>query len=169
MRATIEQLDEFHEQGKGKTPRITRENFQEYLRNPDRQALQFPSAEIAAKHGYTVEADVKPSTFEVKNLEPVSFLEESDGGSVVGKVLRGRALILEANFGLVDGQYTLDHQKEIPEEMRSFYIVLSGTLLRRSGGGLFVACLDWAVDRWVLVFLWVGGAFGGAARLVRSK
>ena len=164
---TFEQLTEFHEQVKAK--RTTLENFQDYLRNPDRRATQFPSEAIAAKYGYTVEADVKPRTFDVKNVELIPFLEKSDKGSVIGKVLRGRAIILEANFGLVDGQYMLDHQDEIPVAMRTYYIVLTGTLLRNSDGDLSVPYLDWDGGRWVLVFVWLDRDFHGHDRLARGK
>ena len=166
---TFKMLSELHNQAGGDAPRVTRENLQEFLRNPDRRAAQFPSEAIAAKYGFTVEADVKPHTFEIKDVELVLFLEKGDKGSVIGKVLRGRAIILEANFGLVDGQYMLDNQDEIPVVMRDYHNILTGTFLRDADGRLFVPCLRWHGGCWVLYFGWVGYGFNGNDRLARSN
>ncbi len=169
---TFEQLAEFHEQVKAK--RITLENFQAFLRNPDqyRGGSKFPSEFNAADlipKGWTVVEDIEPSKFQVKDLEFISFLEKGEE-YVKGEVLRQRAVKLKANLGLCDGKYLLEHQDEIPAKLRGKkYIVLSGTLLRDSGGGLHVPYLRWHGGRWVLSFIWVGLGFSAGGCLARSK
>ncbi len=169
---TFDQLTELHNQAKGYFPRITRQNLTEFLRNPDRKAMQFPSAEVAAELGYEVLADVASSVSEVKDLGYISCLEKEGEPSVSGKVLRGRAVILEANYGLLDAIYVRDHQDElqIPVEMRDKkYIVFAGTLLRLADGRLYVAYLRWDGGAWVLNFGWVGRGFGANGVLPCSK
>lgn len=168
---TFEQLTEFHEQVKAK--RITLENFQAFLRNPNRYLEgKFPSeihvADFIPK-GWEIVEDVQPSKFQVKDLEFISFLEKGEE-YVKGNVMRQRAVKLEANLGLCDGKYLLEHQDEILAKLRGKkYIVLPGTVLRDSHGDLYVPCLLWRGGRWVLDFDWVGFDFRGVVCLARSK
>ena len=178
---TFEQLSEFHEQLMAK--RITLENFQAFLRNPDqyREGNKFPSEIHAAdlipeytdkngnKKKWEIVEDIEPSKFQVKDLEFISFLEKGEE-FVKGEVMRQRAVKLKANLGLCDGKYLLEHQDEIPAKLRGKkYVVLPGTVLYDSDGNLRVPCLCWDGDRWVLSFGWVGNAFYGRDCLARSK
>ncbi|MSU74895.1 MAG: hypothetical protein EXS55_00035 [Candidatus Magasanikbacteria bacterium] len=132
--------------------------------------LQFPSSAEAAKHGFTVETDVIPTLFKANGIEYPSFFEEGDGGSVVGEVMCGRAMILEANKGLLDAVYLRDNPHLIPEEFRGKKaIVFTATRLRRSDCNLYVAGLFWRGDAWVLDFGWVGNDFGARYVLPRGK
>lgn len=163
----------------------------EGLRNGTLSAVKrnpFPSEVLAAelipeyedgsgqKRKWEVLEDVQPIEFKVGDLEFPIFLKDGDPGYIVGEELRRRAVELRGNFGLVAAKYLLEHQDEIPTEMQKFYIVLPGTLLRDSDGGLRVACLGFGGGRWVLSFRWVGhfrgfggGGFDGRGRLARCK
>ncbi|TAN33268.1 hypothetical protein EPN28_02740 [Patescibacteria group bacterium] len=125
--------------------------------------------EAGKKRKWEVVEDVAPSQFEVKDLEYVSFLEPDDPGYVNGEVMRARAVVLKANYGLVDGKRMLECQAEIPKEMQDKIIVLPGTLLRGRRGGLYVACLSWVGARWVLDVRWVVYGFGASYLLPRGK
>lgn len=176
MRPSIEQLDEFHERSKGREPRFTRKNFQEYLRNPDKRSARFPS-EIHAPElipeGYQVVVDVEPSEFDLDAMEYVGFLEEKDGKQeeyVVGKVMRGRSVILEATFGLVDLKRFLAEPEKIQAEFRGKKVIIfTGTVLRGPDGCLLVAYLFWFGDEWALGFVWLDGNFVAISVLPRSK
>lgn len=130
---------------------------------------KFPSQSIATEYGYTVEEDVEPSKFQVKNLEMVSFLENGEN-YVKGEKMRQRAVGLKANLGLADAKYVLEHQAEIPPEFRNNkYLVFTGTLLRDPDGSLHMADLRWDGQRWLLGFYWVARVWFDHDRLVRSK
>lgn len=169
---TFEQLTEFHEQVKAK--RVTLENFQEFLRNPNqyldgKKFLSEIHATELIPNGWEIVEYVEPSKFQVKDLEFISFLEKGEE-YVKGDVMRQRAVKLKANLGLYDGKYLLEHQDEIPAKLRGKkYIVLPGTVLRGSYGNLHVPYLRWLGDRWVLSFHWVGDGFNGDGCLARSK
>lgn len=105
-----------------------------------------------------VEEDVVPSNFRVKDLEFIPVLESGDR-DIYGDMLRRRAAHCNANFGLVDGKYILEHQDEIPFQLceSNTAIVLPGTLLRTSrltrlhpSGCQVIATLWWNRDngRW---------------------
>ena len=153
--------------------KVTTKNFQAFLANPngfvkDVKKEKFSSFVIAAKYGYTVVEDVEPSQFKVKNLKFITFLESGES-YITGETMRQRAVTLKGNIGLVDGQYLLDHQDEIPKEMRGKYIVFPGTLLRGSGDDLDVAYLSWLGFCWVLSFGWLGTDWGGSDRFARCE
>ncbi len=164
---TFEQTEEFYEQVK--SGRITRENLQVFLRDPNRgQLLTIGVAELIPK-GWEIVEDIAPSKFQVKDLEFISFLEKGEE-YIGGEVMRQRAVKLKANLGLADAKYLLDHQAEIPAKLRGKkYIVLPGTVLRDSCGDLGVPYLGWGGGRWVLDFCWVDDGFSGRDVLAPSK
>lgn len=128
------------------------------------------SSDIAAKYRYTVVEDLdEPTKFQMSELEYIGFLDGSKT-YVNGKTMRERAKKLKAEFSLVDGIYMLEHQDKIPAEMRGKqYIVLSGTLLRGSGGRLRMACLYGDGSQWRLRFCWIKNDWCGCSRLPRRK
>lgn len=105
--------------------------------------------------GWAVVEDVAPSTFDVSELKPVSFLKPGES-SIGGEEMRKRAIEFKGNLGLADGKRLLAEQDKIPVEFREFYITLPGTVLRDSDGILRVPYLRFNVGRWVLDFLWLG-------------
>ncbi len=119
--------------------------------------------------GYEILEDVEPSKFQVKDLKLASFLHDEDGGSVNGEIMRQRAVKLSANFGLVDAQFILDHQDEIPVGFRGECLVFTGTLLRYPNGDLHVAYLRWNGARWYLAFYWLDDDWNGNDRLLHCK
>lgn len=113
--------------------------------------------------GWKVAEDVAPSSFDVSKLKLVAFLKK--GESAIGGVeMRKRAIELKGNLGLADGQRLLAEQDKIPVEFRDYYIVLSGTVLRGSGGDLDVPCLAFFDGRWVLDFFWLDDGWHGLVR-----
>jgi len=135
------------------------------------KANKLPSVlldENIAGKGWEIVEDVKPSKFEVKDLELVSFLEkDKDEESVKGEVVRQRAVSLRANLGLDDAKYVLDHQIEIPVEFRGKFLLFPGTLF----DCLHIVCLFWKDGQWQPCFLPVGFGFDfdDVDLLVRSK
>lgn len=130
-----------------------------------------PSDAIAAKHGYTVVEDVEPSLGAMKDVVAVAFTKLGET-SISGKEMRKRAVELNANAGMVDGQNVLDNLDEVSPEIREIsdrYIWLTGTLLSHPNGNLYIACLVRCEGRWKMGFLWLDARFIGYDRLLRFK
>ena len=128
--------------------------------------LVHSSATIVAKYGYTVEKndDVQPSQFEARNLKFNPILRKGDGNSINSKTMRQRAKEMKGNLGLVDGEnlrIQMNNSKKEFEHLQCKYIVLPGTLLRSSGGGLRVAYLCWVGDSWEFSFRWLDSDWDG--------
>lgn len=112
--------------------------------------------------------DASPTLTSVGDLELVEFLVGSEE-YVVGETMRKRGIKKQAMLGLSDAVWLLEHQSEIPEEMRKYYIVFSGTTLRDPGGYRRVAYLDWSGGQWYLHFHWLDRDFYRDYRLARRK
>lgn len=103
-------------------------------------------------------------------LEVYGFLR--DGETYVnGETVLGRASEMD---GAESGQHHLERllaqAKDIPKELRSFYLVATGTKWRGPGGNLYVPYLFWRGGRWVLYFYCVGhGHWSGRCRVVRLR
>jgi hypothetical protein len=136
---------------------------------PAREAFSSPNpiADLVPSW-WTVVEDVKPSQFQMKDIEFVTYLHE-DETSISGDEMRRRAAALKANLGILDGKYLLDHQDEIPKDMRDKYIVLSGALLRNYAGVLHVAVLCFVGGRWHIGFTWLVDGWRGSGRLPLRK
>lgn len=132
---------------------------------------QFPSETQAADlipEGWAVVEDVEPSEFNISDLEFVSFLEGEEQ-YVAGEEMRKRSVALRGNLGLCDAKRLLAGQNEIPEDIRSKYIVLPGTVLRGSDRYLRVPFLYWHGGRWILIFFWLDYVWYGGYRFARRK
>ncbi|MFA5128472.1 MAG: hypothetical protein WC445_00740 [Patescibacteria group bacterium] len=131
--------------------------------------VKMPSSAVAAEFGYTVVEDVEPTLKSVGDLEFLSFLREGEF-AVDGKTMRRRAVEAKANLGLADLKLVLAHRAEIPEEMRKFYLVFPGTVLRYMvNTALNVAGLRWHGGLWVVSFRWLDDEWRDRDRLVRRK
>ncbi len=120
---------------------------------------------IAGK-GWEIVENVKPSKFEINELELVSFLEKGED-EVVGEEMRRRAVRLRANLGLDDAKFVLDHQAEILVGFRGKFLLFPGTLF----DCLHIICLFWKDGEWRPCFVPVGFnfAFGDEDFLVRCR
>jgi len=98
----------------------------------------------------------------------IPFLKENEA-VINGEKITRRAIELDANYGQEDAEWLLDHQAEIPVELRNFYLVFPGTKWRDAVGDRYVPYLSWSGDRWVLYFRWLDSDFGSSARLVRPR
>lgn len=160
---TREQLSELLAQDKA--GRVTRENLQAYLKNPDLvlEAGAKSSISDLIPKGWAVVEDTVPSMFDISKLKPRSFLKNGED-RISGGEMRKRAVKFKATLGLADGKRLLAEQDKIPAEFRGYYIPLPGTILRDSGGGHHVPCLCFDGDRWVLDFCWLGIDWSGCGR-----
>lgn len=135
-----------------------------------KETKRFLSSDIAARYGYTVLEDLgEAQKFEMKDLEYITFV---DAGEMYanGNTMRKRAKKFKAEFSMVDGIYMLEHQDEIPVEMRgNNCIILSGTRLRYLRGNQDIALLDWGGSQWVFNFRRCRNGWGGLDRLPRRK
>lgn len=110
-----------------------------------------------------------PVGISVGNLEIVSFLKDGE------RYINGEELVLRArgelraNLGQRHAEYLLEHQEEIPEEFRKYYLVFTGTIWRDRRGDRCVAYLRWRGERWDLRFGWLDDDFRSDARLVRPR
>lgn len=101
-----------------------------------------------------------------RTYELVPFLKKGEG-YVKGEVLVERAKEVGANLGEEDRQFMLEHQIEIPWELRGkCHLVF--TIWCDTEGYWKVASLGWDVDRWHKSWNWLGH-WGEDARLVRRK
>ena len=114
--------------------------------------------------GWTVVDDVATADFNMKKFKIKKFLKKNES-YISGEELRKRAIDLKANLGFKVLEYVLEHQSQIPEEFRNYWIYFTGTLLRRPDGVLCVACLYFDGDRWVLRFAWLDDFFDSNDRL----
>ena len=95
--------------------------------------------------GYQVVEDVDSTEFEFSDLTFRTFLREEDGGDINGDTLRTRAVELRGNQGLNDGLRLfgqLSLLEKCPVELVGKMIVLTGTILCRPDGGLYVPYLE---------------------------
>lgn len=128
---------------------FTRGNFADYLRDPNQRMVRFPSegavaVEFNAKRKFKVKADVVQSLFKMENLRFISCLEKGEDSAPI-KVVCGRAVILDANLGLLDAIFIRDHQDVLSGDMRNRdnYILCPGTQLADSAGNVFIPTLFW--------------------------
>lgn len=117
---------------------------------------------------WEVVEDVEPRSFKVGDLKFKSFLQ-GDETYVGGDTMRQRAVELKGNLGLSDAKYFLEHQSEIPTELRGKYIVFAGTVMRGSGGSIHVPFIYFNDGRWVLGFDWLGCHFNVNDRVACSE
>lgn len=132
------------------------------------QPCQIHAANLIPDWCKEIVEDVAPTDFKVSDLEFIRFLNEGES-PIGGTAMRQKAVVLKANYGLSDAKRLLDHQDEIPTDMRGKYIVFTGTVLRVSDGVLCVAYLYWFVGRWCLDFGRLDGVWGDVGRLPRRK
>ncbi|MBI4118876.1 MAG: hypothetical protein HY452_01275 [Parcubacteria group bacterium] len=122
-----------------------------------------------SQEGWTLLEDAcEPWPISVADLEPVSFLKE--GKDCIGgeEMVRRSREELHANLGQRHAEYLLENQHEIPEELRKFVLVFTGTIWRLGGGGRGVPCLVWGGGRWRLDFGWLVSDFRrSGCRLLR--
>ena len=71
------------------------------------------------------------------NIEAVSFLREKED-CINGEELFTRANELGCDYGQEDEEFLLEHQEEIPKELRKFYLVFPGTVWEGSAGYRYV-------------------------------
>jgi len=110
-----------------------------------------------------------PAITSVADLEPVSFLRDGEA-RVNGETMATRAKELKVALGQKQAEYLLEHQGEIPEEFRKYYLVFPGTVWLGSDGYRLVPCLDWDGDKWCLSWIWLDvGFWSSDARLVRPR
>ncbi len=94
----------------------------------------------------------------ITDLQLSSFLEPHED-STSGNEMLDRATQNGRDFSQEDAEWLLEHQKEIPKEWRSFYIVFPGTIWQDSNGRCYVPCLHWQEDgQWHLYFRWLGNS-----------
>lgn len=122
--------------------------------------------------GWTIvgEGDVQSSKFEVKDLELVSFLKNREK-YVHGETVRKRADALEANLGLIELLYTLNHQAEIPVGFKGKYLEFTRQLLRSPSHRFYMVHLCWEEHgkRWYFGGRGIGRGWDDRHRLVRYK
>lgn len=102
------------------------------------------------------------------NIEAVSFLKGNET-YINGEEMVRRAVELDANYGQEDAEFLLEHQADIPKELRSLYLVFPGTKWQGSDEDRDVPCLSWDGGQWVLFFCWLDYDFDGSDRLVRPR
>ncbi len=121
------------------------------------------------KEGWKLLEDVPRSITSIKDLELVPFLKDGES-SILGEELVVRAREeFKINYGQHDAEWLLEHQDEIPEEFRKYYLVFTGTVWGDSGGDRYVACLTFYGKRWYLCFYGLAYDFLSYGRLPRPR
>ena len=103
-------------------------------------------------------------------LDFFGFLREGEE-YINGETVLARASEMD---GTESGQHHLERllaqAKDIPVELRPFYLVATGTKWRRPGGSVYVPYLDFGGGGWVLRFGRVGhDGWYGLVRVVRLR
>jgi len=123
-----------------------------------------------SKEGWTLLEDVEgPAEISAGNLELVPFLKEGERYIEGEELVRRARGELRANLGQRHAEYLLEHQEEIPEEFRKYYLAFPGTVWRDRDGVRYVACLYWRGRRWYPDFYWLARVFASRAGLVRPR
>lgn len=76
------------------------------------------------------------------DIEGVSYLRKYGAGSHGNDVL-DRAIELDADYGQADAEYLLEHQDKIPEELRPYRLIFTGTIWR-GPNSRYIPCLEWS-------------------------
>ena len=95
----------------------------------------------------------------------LSFLEDGET-SVKGDIMLERGQRLEASMGEEDGEHLLEHQSDIPAELRG-KVVFVFPEWRDPDYPEDVTGLDWYGDRWIRCWSWRDGDWHDYDRLVR--
>ena len=121
------------------------------------------------KEGWKLLEDVPCSITSIKDLELVPFLKDGES-SILGEELVVRAREeFKINYGQHDAEWLLEHQDEIPEEFRKYYLVFTGTVWGDSYGYRHVAYLNFNGERWCLHFDGLAYDFDSYDRLPRPR
>lgn len=120
------------------------------------------------RDGWTLLEHAPRRIVSVTGLELVPFLRLGES-TIRGYDLIGRARYeFDADLGQEDAEFILEHQEEIPEEFRQFYLPFTATVWRYPDGALYVPCLFWGGGRWCLdFFLWLEYEYDSHVRLLR--
>ena len=103
-------------------------------------------------------------------LELVTFLLEGEV-YVASEELVKRAKKMGANLGERQAKCLFEHQGEIPEEWRQYYLFFPGDICKDRNGSPSFACLVWYDDRkhWLLDYIAIGGGYDSVVRLLRPR
>lgn len=99
-------------------------------------------------------------------IEPVEFLRPKEICITGVEMVRRACDELNAAYGEQDAQWLLEHQREIPQELRPFRLVFARAT-RRTGASEVVLVLEFEDDAWHPDFEWLNEGFGGSYRLFR--
>lgn len=113
--------------------------------------------------------NVSRVTNSVAALKLVPFLKPDENYVNGEEMVRRARMELASNFGQEDAEWLLEHQAEIPDEWRKFYLVFTGTVWRGSRGHRGVAYLYWDGGRWFLHFHWLDLDWHSIGRLLRLR
>lgn len=121
------------------------------------------------RDGWEMVEDVKFTLIDPANLELISILKPGEQYIGGEEAVRRARTDLHSNLDQRQAEYLLEHQHEIPEEFRKYYLVFTGTIWRSPGGYRSVSCLRWDGWKWFLYFRWLGHDLDCLARLVRPR
>ena len=125
--------------------------------------------DMTNEKGWELKEDVSESSIiSIADLELVPILNDGEN-SVSGKEMMKRAKKLNAMLGQRHAEYFLEHQEEIPEVFRNYYLTFPETVWQDGGGDRRVPCLSWSGGQWYLSFSWLEDDWGSHDRLLRSR
>lgn len=122
-----------------------------------------------AKDGWTLIENTPRRITSVRDLELVPFLKKGESYVNGEEMVRRARVEFDANYGQEDAEYVLEHEAEIPEEFRSYYLVFSGTVWQDSHGDRDVQYLHWRGRRWYLYWRLLGNDWDSSDCLVRPR
>lgn len=116
---------------------------------------------IIPMESWGVVEDVEPIKFHIQNIALAPFSQEGEL-AIGSREMRDRAALIGGDFGLVDAEYLLEHQADIPASWQNYGIVFPGTVLRNSSdNGFYVPVLIcWIGGDWQLSFNSLDGDWG---------
>jgi len=127
------------------------------------------TTESLVPDGWKIERYVLPNRFEVRDLEFIPFLY---GGELF---LRGEDIMERVNelcaneLGLADAKYVLDHQDQIPADLREYTLFFAGAILCDDSKECRVPYLVFLNNAWTIEFYWMRDEWGGNFRVARFK
>ena len=121
------------------------------------------------KDGWTLIGNTQRHIASVRDLEVVPFLKKGEDYISGEEMLRRARVELDANYDEEDAEYVLEHQYEIPEEFRPYYLIFPGTGWLDLQGIHNVPALYWNDERWNLGFFWLTSGWRSLGRFVRPR
>ncbi len=104
----------------------------------------------------------------VADFELIPFLKNGES-YIRGEEMLRRARGQNVDLSQEDAEWLLDHQHEIPEEFRTYYLLFLGSVWQIRNRDCFIPYLHWGDGKWCLSWVWLGCGWGSEGCFLRLR